>query len=132
MRKLIIATILSLSLVAIPSSPAFIANKHVVGCFNFQTGRVDKKVKPRHCAVVVTHQCGGWCSADQVYLDHCAWRRWTRRARGHCTWRANMGYHNRVSVKLHRVRSNRFTRARIGGHHFRVSYDVSRPAFRGT
>ena len=113
---------------ATTSSPAVASNKPAVGCFNVQTERVAKKVKPRQCSVVYKHQCGGWCSADQIFLDDCVWLRWGRhRARGRCTWRANMGYHKRLSVKLRRVRGDRFTRGKIGGHSVHIRYHVHRP-----
>jgi hypothetical protein len=125
MRKLIIAILLSLVALAVTSSPALAANKPVVGCYIWQKERVVKKVKPRQCSLVAKHQCGGGCAADQILLDDCAWKRWKQhRARGHCTWRANMGFHKRLSVKLHRVRANRFTRARVGGHSVHVYYNV--------
>lgn len=113
------------AVVAATSSSAVVSTKPAVGCYVWQKDRVVKRVKPRHCSVVVSHQCGGGCSADQILLKQCVWKRWKEhRARGRCTWRANMGFRKRVSVKLHRVRANRFTRARIGGHSVHVYYNT--------
>jgi hypothetical protein len=124
----VLTVTLSAVVFATASSPGIAANKPTVGCFSYQTQRVEKKVKPRQCTLVVKHQCGGACSADQVYLDQCVWLRWKQhRARGRCTHRANMGFHKRQTVKLRRVRGDHFTRAKIGGHWAHIHYHVHRP-----
>lgn len=113
------------AVLAATSSTAVASKKPAVGCYVWQQDRFVKRVKPEHCVLVVSHQCGGACSADQIVLKQCAWKRWKeRRARGRCTWRGNMGFHKRVSVKFHRVRENRFTRARIDGQSEHVYYNT--------
>jgi hypothetical protein len=121
MRKLLsavaaMAIVVPLAIGAIPASAH--GGKPTVGCYSYTAGHTQRKAKPNSCALVVSLRgCDGACAADQIYIDNCAWRRWApRHARGHCTERANGGFHKRLSVKFRRVRGHRFTRGRIGGH----------------
>ena len=127
--KVIVATVLTLLVAAITStSSAAAAEQPAVGCYNVKKQRVIEKGKPPQCTLVVAHQCGGFCAADQIGLDNCDWNRWKQdRAGGRCTWRGNMGFHKRVSVGLRRVRGGRFTRAEIGGRLVRIWYSVNLP-----